>query len=259
LIAGFATDEAGRLLFNVQNVSKARRVGVQLSAKNRQETKGLLGWMFKRMLDIFGFNKGYFRSFEKPTETAEQRALRVLMLQYGYDVNSQKIVDSGYLSGIANSDVIALQVSRYVNQSLAARVPMTQFKQGFRQLFLNPGKTGLLESHFERFTRDIFQQFDRSVQYQLAQELGLEHFIYAGTVMKRTRDFCEMRNNKVYTIEEALKWNGQNWQGKIPGIPFFIQAGGYNCRHHLNFISVEIAERLEKRRGEINSFNDLQE
>jgi hypothetical protein len=258
LIAGFAVDETGRLLFNVSNVNKARKVGVQLSARNKQETKGLLGWMFRRMLDLFGFNKGYFRSFEKPNQTAEERALRVLMLQYGYDINSQKIVESGYLSAISNSDVIALQVSRYINQSLAARVPMNQFKKGFRQLFLNPGKTGLLERHFERFTRDIFQQFDRSVQLQLAQELGLKHFIYAGTIMKKTRDFCEERNNKIYTIEEAQKWNQKNWKGKIPDVNFFIQAGGYNCRHHLNFISEEIADRIAPKRGGVNSFNELQ-
>lgn len=213
--------------------------------------------MFRRLLDLFGFNKGYFRSFEEKNETAEQRALRLLLLQYGYDINKDQIIESGYLSGIANSDIVALQVSRFLNQSLAARMPVAQFRKNFRQLFLGTGKVGLVEQHFNRFTRDIFVQFDRSVQLQMARELGLEHFIYAGTVMKNTRDFCEQRVNKVYTINEANKWQNEQWQGKIPSVDFYIQCGGYNCRHHLNFISEELADRVGKKRGGINSYNAI--
>lgn len=251
----FSSDETGRLSFSVRNIQKVKQVGVLITQEVKERSKTLLGWIFRRLLKLFGINKKYFRQVVEPKESTEERALRKLMLIYGYDIKEQKIIQGGYLSQIANTNVIANEISRYILQALSSRMTLKDFRSNFLNLFINPGKTGILQRYFSRFTKDIFMQFDRSTQVELAKEYELNHFIYAGTVMKNTRGFCEERVNRVYTVEEAEKWNDLTWKGKIPGVDFFIQCGGYNCRHTLNFITEALAKSLEKRVGAINSYH----
>jgi len=65
----------------------------------------------------------------------------------------------------------------------------------------------------------------------------LTKFRYAGNLVEKSRDFCIERAGNIYTIEQGKSWNSLDWAGKMVGVDFFIQIGGYFCRHHLEWIN----------------------
>ena len=79
---------------------------------------------------------------------------------------------------------------------------------------------------------------------EYANQLQLNYFIYQGGEIKTTRAFCEERNGNVYTREEGASWNSLQWEGQKEGNNIFIDGGGYNCRHYLDWISYELAKQL---------------
>ena len=89
----------------------------------------------------------------------------------------------------------------------------------------------------------MFARHDRNVQKKYAERIGLRTFIYTGGLIQTSRDFCEDRNGKVFTIEEAEEWKDLNWDGKPEIYNPLIDLGGYNCRHFPAWISAKEAIR----------------
>jgi len=77
--------------------------------------------------------------------------------------------------------------------------------------------------------------FQRTIQLEKAEELGLTHFLYAGGIIETSRPFCQERAEKIFTLEEAKSWD--NGQG-LPVIPYL---GGYRCRHTMVFMTKDKA------------------
>jgi hypothetical protein len=73
--------------------------------------------------------------------------------------------------------------------------------------------------------------FDGQFAKFRADELGLTSYVYYGSIIRDSRDFCVEHANKVFTEEEARQLWQNDWQGKSGSDPF-IDRGGYNCRHH---------------------------
>lgn len=254
LSSSVTTDQNGFVRFNIRNVRAANGVGSAIKAFAANQGRKLLTWIIRRLSDLFGVNKNYFRSFLEYPGSRDESALRLIMMRLGYDTNNGRIIPGGYLSGVFQLDQVATQVGRDIQQALATKPTLNQFRSAFRARFFS---AGYVERHFQRFTGDLFHQFDRAAQTVLADELNLEHFAYSGTLIKTSRCFCERRVNRIYTKAFAANWNDIKWRGKIENGDFFQDAGGYNCRHHLSYISKQQAERMANQRGfEINTFTE---
>lgn len=254
LNANMKTDKDGRVLFNVSNIRASNNVfrTIQNFAK-RTGTK-LIKWLINRLSDLFKTNSNYFRSFLEYPGSRDERALRKLMLQLGFDNSTNRILKGGFFSRVFQLDGIASNIARDIQQALASRLTLSAFRKLFKQRFES---AKYVEKWFRRFTGDLFHQFDASAQEVLSNDLGLLHFVYAGTAIKKTRCFCERRLNRIYTKDFAGKWNNLDWKGKIPGTDFFVDRGGYNCRHHLSYITENRAERVSNQRGfKIDSYNE---
>jgi hypothetical protein len=101
-------------------------------------------------------------------------------------------------------------------------------------------------------------------------------------VIKDSRDFCVCHNDKVFSVDEAQEWKtwtpskgkypeGYTIQQKdinavpsylsYPGYDPLVDAGGYNCRHIMGFISDSLAEKLrpdlKKEEQPINLYVEL--
>lgn len=258
-LAGLATDAGGRLLFNMSNITAADRVEAVMTAFQQRENLPFLQWLFRGLLRLLGLNRAYFDASGHNAGNVEESVRLLMLRRYGYDARRDRIIRGGYLSSLAGTEQMALQVLRRVNDALAARQSLAAFRQSFRADFLNPQGLGMLERHYRTFTNDLFAEFDRGVQAQYSEQLGLGFAIYApNSVMKATRQFCERRVGNIYDEAEIEKWNSQQWAGKIPGKPVQLQCGGYNCRHHLHYIGQDDAMRLLKARGrELNNYNPI--
>lgn len=105
---------------------------------------------------------------------------------------------------------------------------------------------GIVENYnfYQIRVQDTFAEYDRRLSNEYAGQLKLNYFIYQGGEIKTTRQFCEERNGNVYTREEGEAFNLLDWEGKKVGHRFFIDCGGYNCRHYLDWISYELAVQL---------------
>lgn len=81
----------------------------------------------------------------------------------------------------------------------------------------------------------VFQSY-RTAQKIYADQFKYKKFLYAGGIIDESRDFCIERAGHEFFKEQGEEWNDMEWKGKIPGVDFFVQCGGYNCLHHLEWI-----------------------
>jgi hypothetical protein len=88
-----------------------------------------------------------------------------------------------------------------------------------------------LYSYSSQIVGDALMGFDGQFAKFRADELGLTSYVYYGSIIRDSRDFCVEHANKVFTEEEARQLWQNDWQGKSGSDPF-IDRGGYNCRHH---------------------------
>ena len=78
---------------------------------------------------------------------------------------------------------------------------------------------------------DSIMGFDGQLAKFRADELGLSSYLYYGSIIKDSRNFCRLHTGKVYTEEQINQiWAKDTAQGRDQGSPFIVR-GGYNCRH----------------------------
>jgi hypothetical protein len=95
-----------------------------------------------------------------------------------------------------------------------------------------------LYAYSSQIVGDALMGFDGQFAKYRADELGLTSFVYYGSIIRDSRDFCVEHANQVFTEEEARALWQQDWQGKSGNDPF-LDRGGYNCRHHWQPISTD--------------------
>ena len=102
------------------------------------------------------------------------------------------------------------------------------------ELKQNYGRTSQGDSFVKYATlivQDSIMGFDGQFAKYRADEVGLTSYLYYGSLIKDSRDFCRKHAGKVYNEEEInLIWSGDTAQGRDQGSPFIVR-GGYNCRH----------------------------
>lgn len=101
-----------------------------------------------------------------------------------------------------------------------------------------------IAKYWNRWTQDIYSQYQRAGANEIRKELGLKHAMYEGGLIDSSREFCAEKNGNVFTDEEIKAWEKETWEGKNEGYVPELDCGGYNCRHRLRWISQELAEQL---------------
>lgn len=108
---------------------------------------------------------------------------------------------------------------------------------------------GRIQRNIEQLTTDSLYQMTSNYQLEVAKDLNIQYFYYAGTKIKTTRSFCSERYGKVYTKKEIESWADLTWSGKIQGtnkVSIFTYRGGWNCRHTLRPVSKTFYNNLKK-------------
>lgn len=138
---------------------------------------------------------------------------------------------SAVIDFITLSDQAREKIASTMYQSIAAQTPydalVEQIKgalTGYEDVRGTP-----LSVYTETYANDAIMNYYNSVHIAKGRSAGLNHYLYVGNVMARTRDFCRKRVNKVYSAGQINSWTF-NWQGKRG--PALQYRGGWNCRHH---------------------------
>jgi len=104
-----------------------------------------------------------------------------------------------------------------------------------------------MSSYAKTFAQDAVMDFNRKANTIKGQDAGLTDWLYYGDVIKDSRPFCVQHAGEILSDEDIQKIQTQldtvGWTGAKPG-NFYIVAGGYGCRHHLQAIKAEWLENL---------------
>lgn len=97
---------------------------------------------------------------------------------------------------------------------------------------------GRLLSATRQIVSDAFALSDSAVTNAVAEQLGMEWYLYTGGLMDTTRPFCKARVGKFYHKTEVMAWpvTAGDWAGRMAGTTpqtIFVTRGGYNCQHAL--------------------------
>lgn len=98
---------------------------------------------------------------------------------------------------------------------------------------------------------DAFALSDAAVSESIAENLGLEWYLYTGGLIDTTRPFCKARNGKFFHKTEVENWASLSWNGKMPDTTektIFLTRGGYNCQHSLLPVSESVVPQSDVQR-----------
>jgi hypothetical protein len=245
-LAGLDTNE-GRIKPTVANYGRMAGLLALLQRFGRRFATAMLGAALDGAERIFAANEGYFDG-EGLDGDAVAAARRRVLLRWGYDVGKKRVLSGGYFEYLFDSRAVAQRVASAVNMAIGQGMGLAEFQKQFRAVFVGKPGGGMLERHWRTVSFDLYQRLDRTANLVYAEELGLEWAIYSGTLEEDSRPFCIARVNRVYSKGQIESWKNLNFAGK-PKIGYDpkVDCGGYNCRHHLSWISSELAESLNKK------------
>jgi len=236
--------EEGKFKATARNLGRVSGLYRVLGEWQTKYKGSMLGTVLDWAGRIFGANEAYFDSFEDVTESITDKARRLTLQRWGYDGKS--LIPGGYFEILFNNQTIAQRTASLVNQAINQKMSLRDFQKTFKAVFVGIPGQGMLERHWKTNSFDLFMRLDRQANLIYADALGLNYAIYSGTLEEDSRTFCIARVNKVFDRGGIEAWKGLEWQGK-PKIGYdpFTDCGGFNCRHHLSWISDGLAETLK--------------
>ena len=108
------------------------------------------------------------------------------------------------------------------------------------------------QQYVKQVAWDTLAVSDRSYAQAAGRELGVQWYLYAGTELPTTRDFCKERLNKYYHASEVESWASLEWDGKMEEATneqtIFSTLGGWNCRHVLLPVSESVVPAEDRAR-----------
>ena len=236
--------EEGKFKATARNLGRVSGLYRVLGEWQTKYKGSMLGTVLDWAGRIFGANEAYFDSFEDVPESITDKARRLTLQRWGYD--GAKLIPGGYFESLFNNQSIAQRTASLVNQAINQKMSLKDFQKTFKAVFVGIPGQGMLERHWRTNSFDLYMRLDRTANLLYADELGLNYAIYSGTLEEDSRAFCISRVNKVFDRPQIEAWEGLEWSGK-PKIGYdpFTDCGGFQCRHHLSWISDGLAETLK--------------
>lgn len=249
-VAANIDTDSGRFKYTSQNLGRVSGLYRVLRDWQAKYSGTMLGAVLRYAEKLFFANEAYFESFDGNSESVADKARRLALQRWGYDMAKKALVPGGYLEGIFNNQAIAQRVASLVNQAILQKQPLADFQRTFRAVFVGRQGQGMLERHWRTNSFDMYQRLDRAANLVYADELGLDWAVYSGTLEEDSRPFCIARVNRVFSREQITSWKALEFQGKPKvGYDPFTDCGGYNCRHHLSWVSDGLAEKLKEKQA----------
>jgi len=243
--------------FDGQNLDKTTaniyaslpRLEALMNRVERQEIAAELRLFAEELLKVGGLTAEYYQNTAgaEAMAAAIRNSLNLLQASLGITPDGG-LVAGGDLDRLGKTEGARAVLREYVVQSIVTGKDLASFQAGFRQLVMGGAQTdGALRVWWRQYAYDSYNQAQEVVNSNMAEELKLNYFIYQGSIIPTSRQFCRKRAGKVFSKKEALTWKNDpdliDQKTKATYNPF-IERGRYNCRHFLNWISDELAFEL---------------
>jgi len=139
----------------------------------------------------------------------------------------------------AQSDQVEIQ--KLVNIANAGGAAAEEAIRKLHSIYAADKLGNNMRRYSSQMVHDSLMQFDASIVTKTGMESGADAWLYYGSNINDTREFCRTHSGKTYTEEQIREiWSG-NWAGKSSGDPFIVR-GGYNCRHHWRPVFTELED-----------------
>lgn len=168
-------------------------------------------------------------------------------------VKDGELIPGGYLDRLAQADQLRNELKNFMLSAISQKTRLTDLTKGLSILIKgNKDADGFLQRYFRQYAYDTFNQVREIKNEEFAEGLGLQWFVYQGSVIDTTRKFCKKRAGKVFSTKEAKKWKDDpdliDPKTKATYNPL-IERGRYNCRHWIDYVSEETAIYLKNKQN----------
>mgnify|MGYP003398230384 FL=1 len=242
LIKDLDTTSDGTIKNNVKNLKiigkiRGKLEEIILSPEYMKKVEDFV----KAFNEVASLQNQYFREIEskfKPSKLLEE-------------ISKQSIswtIDSLTESGIGAN--VTDEIEDILRRNITSGGSYKELTNQLRNSIIsNKAGQGLLERYVKQVTVDSIMQYNRTYSQTISDDLGLSWYLYTGSNILTTREFCLKMTDKKYIHKSELpqivkgEINGKQipindktktWAGGIPGTNssnILINAGGYNCQH----------------------------
>lgn len=258
-----------RIAVTVRNLSilnsiKGKLNRIILNPEYRQEIKDFV----KAFNSVYNLQFEYWKSIES---TFKPRPLLKAIRNQAITDTVASLTTQGISANVSDAIISILRTNITTGGSYADLTE--QLRQSLKT---TPESKGILDRYVKTVASDSINQFNRQYTQIVSTDLGYEWYRYMNSDIETTRCFCDaMTDRDYFHVSEVLfllkglgcdiyKKTGLPY-GMIAGTNpdnFFIRAGGWNCRHSINPVSVlqvpkDIQQRvfntMEYKKWKINS------
>lgn len=238
----------GKQIKNTQNnIRQLNRIEGLMDRFQRDYTNEELRAFAEETVGVGRMTVGYYEALGQVV--AADQILDMVRNVIGLDQNGN-LLRGGYLDRLGRSDEVRGRLRDYVLQSVIQKRSLSSFQKGLKDLIVGNDQTeGALQRYWRQYAYDVFNSIHEIANTTISDQLGLQYFIYQGSVIDNTRQFCRKRAGKVFRVDETKGWKDDpdliDKKTKEQYNPL-VDRGRYNCRHFLNYISEEVAAELKK-------------
>jgi hypothetical protein len=241
----------GKLESTAKNIAKAGGIEAAFNKFSSAVMNDELAKFGEQLLEVSGKSLEYYKEIGiEAKKLAEiEKSLGFVRTIIGLDKDGTLVPDS-FLSRLGRSEEVRQKLKNYVVQGIVTKMPHNVFAKGFRELVVGNKETdGALQGYWRQYAYDSYNQVREISALHAADELGLQDFVYQGSVIDTTRPFCRKKAGKVFNRTESAKWrNDPDLIDKKTAATYnpIIERGRFNCRHFLMWITKEQAAEWRK-------------
>lgn len=158
------------------------------------------------------------------------------------------IIKGGFISEASKMKSIQQGIGEWMLKNITTGRDFSNLLNEFQRYVQGQELSGQFEKYVKMQLHDTSFRFIRVQNNLYADTIGLNYFLYQGTIIDTTREFCKKRAGKVFHRSDVSSWKVEEYMPTPYN--FFEDMGGYNCRHTIRWLSNEIGTKLYK--GNIN-------
>ena len=239
------TDEDGKVINNDHNRELLNRIDEVFKDYQKAEAKQTISLLLNSVASIMNFNQGYFQDLDGNARTLKIMPKVKSFMKNWLGISGDTVEPNGFIEKLVSNDSAKIALKNTAMKIVIGQEGLESAKKEIKLLVEgNPDTLGAFEKHQRTFANDLYSQIDRATAKTIATDLGFVFAIYEGSLIETSREFCIEHAGKIYHIDEIKAFKPK--KGIPPNYNPFTSLGGYNCLHHLNFVSNALAKAMGK-------------
>lgn len=236
-------DENGNIIYNIKNITRVNDMGKTWDYFRERSFRPEVLEFGKDLMTVVDIQAGYFlaigKEFNIPFEFS--KVTELISKQIGITLGeTPAIIKGSYLDRLLTSTQIRDKVTNLVLENVSAKASFAKLKTDLETIVKGSDEVeGAMVKYLRTYAYDTFSHVQQAINLNIADNYGLNCFVYEGNIIKDSREFCREHLGQIICRDEFEALEAQDWQGKNSDVPFEISLGGYNCRHSAMWIPDE--------------------